>query len=122
MLPYPSEVAPSDMAGEQPIVTNAMEARGHDVNQEAADELIRRYRHGLVARAAPTSIVFPLKRHTAFIVCDEPSVGYSDSVGITGQVSQHGLRSRKRTLGIHHPVDLALWVEVRFKGLGIGEV
>jgi len=95
------------MAGEQPIVTDAMKARGHDMDQEPADELIRRYRHGSVASAPLTSIVFPAKGYPPFIVRDEARVGDGNSVGISRQISEHRLRPRKRSLGIHHPVDLA---------------
>ena len=122
MFPYPSEVTASDVAGEQSIVTNAMEARWHDVDQEPADELIRRYRHGLVALPTLASIVFPAKRYAAFIVRDESRVGDGDSVGIARQVSEHSLRSGKRTLGINYPVDLSKWCDVCNKALGISEI
>jgi|SRR6267142_4103678 hypothetical protein len=42
-------VCGSVAAGEQPIVSDAMEALRQRVDQEAADELVGRQRHGLVA-------------------------------------------------------------------------
>jgi hypothetical protein len=49
-----------------------MEARGQDMQQEAAHELVGRHGHGFVAGAPVLSIVLPSERDTAFIVCNEP--------------------------------------------------
>lgn len=48
--------------GEQAVITNAVEALGKDVDQEAADELARRDRHGLEARCAVGAIVLVVER------------------------------------------------------------
>ena len=43
------EVVGADMAGEQAVVADAMEAFGQDVEEEAADELIDIEGHGFMA-------------------------------------------------------------------------
>src|SRR5712691_3619341 len=46
------DVVGAGRSGEQAVVTDAVEAFGQDVDQEAADELIGSERHPLVSRAA----------------------------------------------------------------------
>src|ERR1035441_6404041 len=58
--------------GEQAVVTDAMKARGQDMQQEAADELLARQRHGLVARSPVFAVVLPAEGDAAIIMCDEP--------------------------------------------------
>ncbi len=43
------DVVAASAVGEQAVMSDAMEARGQHVDQEAADELVRCARHGLVA-------------------------------------------------------------------------
>jgi hypothetical protein len=47
--------------GQEPVVADAVEALGQDVEEEAADELVRRERHRLVLIAALEPVVLPLK-------------------------------------------------------------
>ena len=49
--------------GEQAVVADAVEAFGQDVHQEAADELGRRQRHGLVAAGPFDPVVLLFERH-----------------------------------------------------------
>ena len=63
-------LAPS--VGEQAVVTDAMKARGQHMQQEAADELLARQRHALVARSPVFAVVLPAKGNAALIMCDEP--------------------------------------------------
>jgi hypothetical protein len=49
-------------AGEQAVVTNAVEARGQHVHEKAADELGGGERHSAVALATFEPVVFPFER------------------------------------------------------------
>ena len=51
-LTCPRQILPSPAIGDQPVVTDAVEATGQDMQQEAAHELAGAKRHGLVARLA----------------------------------------------------------------------
>ena len=109
------------MAGEQPIVTDAVEAAGQDVQQEATDELVDGQGHGLVTRLAFASIVFVAERDPAFVQGDEPAVGDSDPVRVTRQVGEHRFGSGERGLGINMPIDLGQWGKVLPERPGIGQ-
>src|SRR6185436_138229 len=51
--------------GEEPIVADTVEALRQDVDQEAADELVRRQRHRLPALGAFDAVVLPAERDAA---------------------------------------------------------
>jgi hypothetical protein len=52
-------------------VTDAMKARGKDMQQEAAHELLGRDGHGFVACASVFAVVLPAEGDAAIIRCDE---------------------------------------------------
>ena len=47
--------------GEQPVVTDAMQALGQHMDQEASDELMRWQRHGLVPAGPLDPVILPLE-------------------------------------------------------------
>ena len=53
--------------GEQAEVADLDEARGQDVKQEAADELVRLERHDLLALRADAAIVLVSEAHARFV-------------------------------------------------------
>jgi hypothetical protein len=53
----PRDVGGTAAAGEQPVVADAMEALRQHVHQEAADELVRRQRHGFPAAGTFDAII-----------------------------------------------------------------
>src|SRR3954453_1422062 len=69
--PDPGDVGGPRSAGEQAVVADAGEAVGEDVKQEAADERVRRERHGLDPRASlravPGPVILPAERHHALV-------------------------------------------------------
>jgi hypothetical protein len=68
--------------GEQTVVTDAMEAAGQHMQQEAAHELAGFTRHGLVAGASRCTVFLPAEGDAAFIECDQALVGDRDAVRI----------------------------------------
>jgi len=56
-------------------VTDAVEALGQDVNEEAADELVGRERHDLVAIGSLYPIVLVFEADTIVVERDQPAVG-----------------------------------------------
>ena len=99
-----SQVIAPHGIGEQTVMTDPMEALRQDVYQEATDKLIGAQGHGFVAHTVFGSVVLPLEGHATFIMGDKSMVGDGDAVGITRQISQHGLGSGKRSLRIEVPV------------------
>ena len=61
-------------AGEQAIVADAMEACGQHVHEKAANELIWRERHALVARATFEPVVLPLEGDAFLVACEQAPV------------------------------------------------
>ena len=61
-------------AGEQAIITDAMEACGEHVDEKAADELMGREGHRLVTLTAFAPIVLPLEGNAFLVGCDQASI------------------------------------------------
>jgi hypothetical protein len=69
-------------AGQQPVVPDAVEAVRQDVDEEAADELARLERHGLVAARIFDAIVLRAQRHATIVSGDESAVRGGDAMGV----------------------------------------
>jgi hypothetical protein len=98
------DVVAAGAAGEQAVVTDAVEALRQDVDQESADELVGGECHDLLAITTFGAIILPSEGDAGTAVGDQPAVGDGDTVGIARQIGQHGLWAAERTLGIDHPV------------------
>src|SRR5262249_20251266 len=61
-------------AGEQGIVAGAVEGRPQHVDQEPANELVRRKCHHLVTRGTAEPVVLPLEGDAVVIACDQAAV------------------------------------------------
>jgi hypothetical protein len=59
--------------------------------------------------------------HALAVEGDEPAVGDSNPVRITGQVGEHSVGSAKRPLGIDQPLDVAQCGEACLEGCRRGE-
>ena len=59
------------------------------MDQEAPDKFTGLQCHAAVALVALLAVIFPLERHTVFVGTDQSAVGNSDTMGITGQVTDH---------------------------------
>ncbi len=86
---------------EEAVVADAMEALGEDMQQEAADKLVGRDGHDLLATAVP--IVLPAETNGAIIDVDEAIVGDGDAVRVAADVIEDLLGSGEGRLGVDHP-------------------
>jgi hypothetical protein len=86
--------------GEQSIVADAMKARGQQMQQEAAHELVSHQRHRFVAGTTVGSVVLPVESHAAIITRDEPAVGDRHPMGIARQIAVGGFG---HTVGYERP-------------------
>ena len=105
-LPQSVQLFEPGVVGEESVVTDAVEARGQHVDEEAADELGRGQGQGLVTITPLGTIVFPLEGDTALITGEQTTVTDGDPMGVAREVSEHGLGTGERPLGIDHPVNL----------------
>ena len=90
--------------GEQTIMADAVKAVGQDVQQEAADELVRIEGHDAVAGLAFAPVIFVFEADTLAIEGDEAGIGDGDAVGIAGEIGEHGIGTGEGTLGIDNPL------------------
>src|SRR5271157_4525029 len=95
--------------GEQAVVTDAMQALGQHVYQEAPDELMRGQRHDLVAGGAVGAIILVSEGHPPVVAGDQSMIGDGDAVGVTREIGEHCLGPAERRLAVDVPLDLARW-------------
>jgi len=90
------DVVGAGAAGEQAVVTDAMEASRQDVDQEAADELAGGQCHDLLALATIGAIVLPSEGDAVVADCDQPAVGDGDAVSVARQIGEQRFGSAER--------------------------
>jgi hypothetical protein len=90
-----TEICLAGSAGEQAVVTDAMEAARQDMEQEAADELVGRERHDVLPVGAVAAIVLVAEGDAALVEGDQTAVRDGDPVGVARQIGKH--RFRKAT-------------------------
>ena len=95
---------------------------GQDVQQEAADELGRRERHGRVAAWSLDPVVLDPEGHARSVGGDQAAVGDGDAVGVARQVGEHGLRPGEGALGVDEPAHPLQRGQERGERIGVGEV
>src|SRR5260370_28053836 len=111
---------PSTGAVGQPAeVGDAGEASGQDVLYEAAQELLRRERHG--ALLAAMRVVLPAEGDSGVGDGEQAMVGDGDTMGVTREIVQHMLGSAEGRLGIDDPVLLEQGAQEGGEGLFVVE-
>jgi hypothetical protein len=92
-------------SGEEAVVADAVEAAGQHVQEKAADELGGVERHGPEPVAAFDAVVLPLESDASFVERDETGIRDRDTVGVSGEIGEDGVRSGERPLGVDDPCD-----------------
>src|SRR5690606_37935294 len=77
--------------GEQTIVPDAVEAARQDVDQEAADELVRSQGHDALPFGAGAAIVLVTEGDLIAVKSDEAAVRDRDAVGVAREIGEHRL-------------------------------
>jgi hypothetical protein len=73
--------------GEQPEMPDADESSRKNVEQEATQELVRRYSHDLLLAAV--GVVSPAEGDTAVVKGDEAMVRDGNAVGVSSQIAEN---------------------------------
>ena len=84
-----------------------MEARGQHVHEKAADELVGRERHQLVAVGTFDPVVLPLEGDACLIACEQAAIGNGDPMSVAREVAQHFLGAAEGALAVDHPFTFA---------------
>ena len=108
-LPSAGDIGLAIARGEQAVVTDAVEALGQNVHEEASDELVDGQRHGAVAGVAVAAVILVSEGDVGLVERDQAPVGDGDAVRVAGQVSQHGFGATEGRLGIHDPLLRPQW-------------
>ena len=73
-LPSTRNIGLAACAGEETVVTDAVEALWKNVEQKAADELVGAERHDALAVRAIAAVIFVAERDTMLVERDQPTV------------------------------------------------
>src|SRR5215470_11663555 len=101
------DVVGAGWAGQQAVVTDAMEALRQDMQQEAADELVGIERHRPVPFGTIAAVILPLEGDTVVIERDQAAVGDGDTMGVAGEIAQHLRGSCEWGFAVDHPFAVA---------------
>ena len=88
--------------GEKAEVTDAHEAIGQNVEEEAADEFLGMKGHGLFSIAI--SSISITQGDLAVLDVEDAVIGKSHAVGVAAEVIKHGLWRTERLFRVNHPV------------------
>src|SRR3984957_15479930 len=89
--------------GEESEVSNAMEAVGQGVEQEAPDELVRLQTHGL--NGAVVAIVLPGEPDMFVVAGLDAAVGDGDAMGVAAEIGKNLRGSAEGLLGVDDPIE-----------------
>ena len=114
--------ASADAIREEACMSDAMEARGQDVDQEPADELVSWQAHDPHVITAFDAVVFPPEGHGVGLGADEAMVGDRHTMRVTAEVSLHGLGATEGWFGIDNPIGFAQRYEMGSEDAGISQL
>ena len=83
-------------------MSDANEALGKDMQEEATEELLCCQRHRL--SFLPLRVILVLEYHLAILKMKQPLIGDRDTVGVSSQVTEDLLGSAKGWFGVDDPV------------------
>jgi hypothetical protein len=101
-------------------VSNANQAAGQDVKQEAAQELMGGNCHDLLL--ASVGIISPVERDVIVFKGYEPMVGDGHAMGVAGQAVENMFGDAERWLGVDDPVLLIQLPEETGEAAGSGQM
>src|SRR5262249_5771520 len=115
------DVVGAGWAGQQAIVTDAVEAPGQHMHQEAADELVDIERHHPVSLLTFEAGNLSFGRDALFPERDQAAVGDGDAMGITREITQYFRGSAEWTFAVYHPLTVTQRRQIGREGSRIGE-
>jgi hypothetical protein len=121
-LPGAGDVGLARGAGEEPVVTDAAEALGQDVEQEAPDELAGHEGHGAVSLLPVATVVLVSECDAVRVEGDQPAVRDGDAVGVAREIGEHRLRSGEGSLAVDEPPRRPERREEGGEGISVAEM
>jgi hypothetical protein len=105
--------------GEEPERADADKAAGQDVEQEAAQELLRRERHHSLL--ITVGIILPPESNLVMLESDEAIVGDGYAMSVAGEIAEHMMRTAEGGLGVDHAVLTKQGAQKGAEGLFVGQ-
>ena len=88
--------------GEEAERADADKAAGQDVEQEAAQELLRSERHHSLL--VTVGIILPTESNLVMVESHEAVVGDGHAMGVAGEIAEHRMGTAEGGLGVDDPV------------------
>ncbi len=105
---------------QQSVVADPLQAEGQNVQQEAADKLVRLESHGLLG--VVVAVVLPAESDLSIIDIQEPIVRDRHTVGIAADVIEDLLWPSKRRFGVNDPFLLSQGIEISSEGRALTQL
>ena len=103
---------------QEPERADADQAAGQDVEQEAAQELLRTERHHSLL--ITVGIILPAESNLVMLESYEAVVGDGYAMGVAGEIAEHMMGTAERWLGVDDPVLTEQWTQEGAEGLFVG--
>jgi hypothetical protein len=116
---HPREVFTAVALGEKAVMPDAVKAVGEDMQEKAAQELMRAKPYDAASPAS--AIVLVAKRHLGVGDVDQPGIADGGPMGVAGEIGQHALRPAERGLGVDDERALAKRAQALGESGGRGE-
>ncbi len=103
---------------QESVVADAGKSARQDVQQESADEFVRRERHGLLS--VIVGVILPLEGDAPAVEGRQARIGDRRAMGVAGQILEHLLGAAKGWLGVDDPVGSDRLIKQALEGLAVG--
>ena len=105
--------------GQDPVIADALEAAGQDVEEKASNKLTGIQGHGLLQTVSV--VVLAGEGDLGVLDANEAMIGNGYAVGVARQVIEDGIGACKRRFGMNDPFPASTVVEKRCKRVGFGQ-
>lgn len=105
--------------GQEAVMPDPLEPVWHDMQQEAANELMRIQAHHFLARFV--TIILPMKAYLAINEIDQAVIGNGHPMRVATEVLEYLLGAAKRWLGVNVPLNMPYGSQILGKGTGSPE-
>lgn len=104
---------------QEPVIANAVESTGENVEEESPNELLGRERHDFLLIVV--AVVAPLELDLPVFDLQDPVIGNGDPMGVAADVVHHLLGAGERRLGVDDPFRMAHGIEMPAENLRISK-
>ena len=104
---------------QEPVIANAVESTGENVEEESPNELFGRESHDFLL--AVVAVVAPVELHLPVFDLQDPMIGNRDPVGVAADVVYHLLGPGEGRLGVDDPFHMAHGIEMSAENLRVSK-